>query len=70
MLFATDSAPLSPEVNWEEIGWATSHTAREALALALTSMMNDHEITRQRAMLLARKVMRDNAIKLYGLLTK
>ena len=69
VLFATDSAPLSPEVNWEEIGWLTSNTAREALALALTGMMNDREITRQRAILLAHMVMRENAIKLYGLQT-
>jgi len=33
-------------------------------------MMNDDEITRDRALQLARMVMRDNAIKLYGFKTQ
>jgi hypothetical protein len=41
-------------------------TGREALGIALTGMMNDGEITRDRAMELARMVLRDNARKLYG----
>jgi len=40
---------------------------REALAIALTSMMRDREISRDRALELARMVLRDNARKLYGL---
>ncbi len=67
VLFGTDASPLTPEVNWEETGWLTANTAREALALALTGMMNDRDVTRQRAVKLAHMVMRDNAIKLYGL---
>ena len=47
-------------------GLRPSPTAREALALALTGMMNDREITRERAVELARMVLRENAIKLYG----
>jgi len=45
----------------------TSTTGRKALALALTGMVNDKEITRERAIELARMVLRENAIKLYGL---
>ena len=45
-------------------------TARQALALALTGMMNDGEITRERAIELARKVMRENAVQLYSLKSK
>jgi hypothetical protein len=37
------------------------------LALALTGMMNDHEITRAQAVDLARMALRDNALKLYNL---
>ena len=70
VLFGTDSAPFAPEVNWEETGWLTTSTARRALALALTGMMNDGEITRERALQLARMVMRENAIKLYNLKTQ
>jgi hypothetical protein len=67
VLFGTDSEPFMPEMNWEETGWLTTQTARRALAIALTGMMNDGEITREQASHLARMVLRENAIKLYGL---
>ncbi|MEY2508412.1 MAG: uncharacterized protein QOH01_2741 [Verrucomicrobiota bacterium] len=67
MLFGTDAMPLMPEVNWEETAFLATTTSREALALALSGMMADGEITRERAGVLARMVMRDNAIKLYQL---
>jgi uncharacterized protein len=66
VLFGTDLSPGTPEVGWEEIGWQTTHSARQALAIALAGMMNDHEITRARAEQIARMVLRGNAIKLYG----
>ncbi len=69
VLFGTDASPATPEVNWEESAWMTNKTAREALAIALTGMMQDGDITRARASELARMVMRENAIKLYGLKT-
>jgi hypothetical protein len=37
------------------------------LAIALNNMVNDREISRSRALELARLVLRDNARKLYGL---
>jgi predicted TIM-barrel fold metal-dependent hydrolase len=67
VLFGTDAFGLTPEIGWEEAGWLAVTTARQALALALTGMMNDGEITRDRAIELARMVMRENAIRLYGL---
>ena len=66
ILFGTDASPTFPEIGWEETGWLATHTARQALALALTGMMNDGEITRDRALELARMVLRENAAKLYG----
>jgi predicted TIM-barrel fold metal-dependent hydrolase len=66
ILFGTDASPSFGEIGWEETGWLASQTAREALALALTGMMNDREITRERAVELARMVLRENAAKLYG----
>lgn len=66
VLFGTDASPSGPEMNWEETGWVASQTAREALAIALTGMIQDGEITRPRASELARMAMRDNAKKLYG----
>lgn len=66
VLFGTDLYPNTPEINWEEVGWQTTHSAREALAIALTGMMDDGEISRSRALELARMVLRGNALKLYG----
>jgi hypothetical protein len=65
-MFGTDLYPNTPEINWEEIGWQTTQSAREALAIALTGMMQDGEITRERALELAHMVLHDNAAKLYG----
>lgn len=66
VLFGTDLYPNTPEINWEEVGWQTTQSAREALAIALTGMMGDHEITHKRALELAHMVLHDNAAKLYG----
>jgi len=67
VLFATDAYPYSPEAGWEESGYVATTTARESLGIALTGMLRDHEITRQRASELAHMVLRDNARRLYGL---
>lgn len=66
ILFGTDASPSFGEIGWEETGWLAARTAREALALALTGMIQDKEISRKRAVALARMVLRDNAAKLYG----
>jgi predicted TIM-barrel fold metal-dependent hydrolase len=68
VLFGTDAYPDdTPLANWEEKLWLTTRTAREALALALTRMMADGQITRSRAEELARMVLRGNVVKLYRL---
>jgi predicted TIM-barrel fold metal-dependent hydrolase len=67
VMFGTDAFALTPEVGWEEVGWLSNRTGREALAVALTAMMRDGDITRARASQLARMVMRDNAAELYGI---
>src|ERR1043166_7853855 len=67
ILFGTDAFSFGPEVDWGEVAWLSNTTARQALALALTGMMNDGEIDRARAMELARMVLHDNAAKLYGI---
>jgi predicted TIM-barrel fold metal-dependent hydrolase len=66
ILFATDAYPYIPEMGWEESGWIAARTGRQALAIALTGMLRDGEITRARASELARMVLRDNARALYG----
>lgn len=65
VLYGTDLSPGPPGYDWEEVGWIENHTAREALALALTGMMRDGEITREQANKFAHMVMHDTAAKLY-----
>ena len=67
VLFGTDLYPGADEYDWEEIGWQTAETGRLALGMALTGMMQDGEISRARANEIARMVLRENAVKLYGL---
>jgi predicted TIM-barrel fold metal-dependent hydrolase len=67
VLFGTDAYPYSEESGWEQSGWIATQTTREALGLALTGMLNDGEITRERASEMAHMVLHDNAAKLYGL---
>ena len=66
VLFGTDAFSFGPEVDWGETAWLSNNTARQALALALTGMMNDGEVDRPKAMELARMVLHDNAARLYG----
>src|SRR5260370_3222490 len=70
ILLGADAFSFGPAIDWPELAWLSNTTARQALALALTGMMNDGEITRERAIELARMVLRENAIKLYRLQTK
>jgi predicted TIM-barrel fold metal-dependent hydrolase len=68
ILYGTDLSPGgSPEIDWEEIAWQTNDTGRRALAIALTGMMRDGEITQAQALGFAHQVLHDNAAKLYGL---
>jgi predicted TIM-barrel fold metal-dependent hydrolase len=67
VLFGTDAFSFGPEVDWPEVAWLSNTSARRALALALTGMMNDHEITRPQAVELATMALRGNAVKLYNL---
>jgi predicted TIM-barrel fold metal-dependent hydrolase len=67
VMFGTDAYPFSDELGWEESGVVTARAGRKALAIALTRMVREGEITRQRASELAHMVLHDNAKKLYGL---
>jgi predicted TIM-barrel fold metal-dependent hydrolase len=67
VLYATDASPFTDALSWEETGWLSNSSAREALGLALTGMLRDGEISRDRALQLAHMVLRDNARKLYAL---
>jgi uncharacterized protein len=66
VLYGSDASPFSDTVGWEETAWIGSTTGRLSLGLALTGMMQDGEITAERAKQLAHMVMRENARQLYG----
>ncbi|MSR01839.1 MAG: amidohydrolase [Gemmatimonadetes bacterium] len=65
ILFGSDAYPNDEVVGWEEWGWLGSVAGRKGLAMALSGMMADGEISRDRAYDIARLVMRDNAARLY-----
>lgn len=69
VLFGTDaySDDDSPLNDWEEKEYLMNAKARRALVIALTAMIQNGEITRERALEIARQVLRENAMKLYGL---
>ena len=69
VMFGTDaySDPSTPLGNWEEKEWVASRAGRDALASALTGMVRDGELTRDHALLIARMVLRENAMQLFGL---
>ncbi|MEO8336376.1 MAG: amidohydrolase family protein [bacterium] len=67
VLFGTDAFAGGPDAGWELAAWIGTSSARHALAIALTGMMRDGEISRSRAEEIATMVMRGNASKLYGL---
>jgi hypothetical protein len=67
VLFGTDAAAFGPDTGWELAAWIATTTGREALAIALTGMIQNGEVSRGRAEEIARMVMRTNAGKLYNL---
>jgi hypothetical protein len=67
VLFGTDAFDGGPKQTWVMGAWVASTTARRALGMALTAMVRDGDITMSQARVLAKKVLRDNAIALYHL---
>jgi len=68
VLFGSDAFDGGAEQGWEQVTWVGSTTARRAIAIALTGMLRDGEITRDRADSLARMVLRENALAAYAAL--
>lgn len=65
VMFGTDLSPGAGAIDWEEIGYQLANAARDGLAMALTGMLRDHEVTRAQALAIAHAVMRGTALKLY-----
>jgi hypothetical protein len=66
VLYGSDASPMSPNIGWEETAWVGGHFGRQALGVALTGMLEDGEITPERAKQLVHMVLRENARRLYG----
>ncbi len=67
ILFGSDSFDGGPDQGWEEGAWVASTSARRALGLALTAEMREDGMSRARAETIARMVLRENAVRLYGI---
>jgi predicted TIM-barrel fold metal-dependent hydrolase len=67
VLFGSDAAAFGPDMGWELAAWIATKNARAALAIALTDMIRDSEVSRARAEEIAIMVMRTNAGTLYKL---
>ena len=67
VLFGSDAAAFGPDLGWELGAWIATKNGRAALALALTDMIREGELSRARAEEVATMVMRTNAGKLYKL---
>jgi hypothetical protein len=67
VLFGTDASAFGPDMGWDSAAWVGTTTARRALAIALTDMVRNGDVSRARAEEIATMVMRTNAGKLYNL---
>jgi predicted TIM-barrel fold metal-dependent hydrolase len=67
VLFGSDAAAFGPDVGWEVAAWIATKNGRAALALTLTDMIRNGEVSRARAEEIATMVMRTNAGTLYKL---
>jgi len=67
VLFGTDAVAFGPGLGWELSTWIASSTGRKALTIALSEMIHSNDISRNRALEIARMVMRGNANNLYHL---
>ena len=67
ILFGTDAAIFSDLAGAEETYWLATEGGRQALALALSEMVQEGRCDEAEALHMAHLVLHDNAAKLYGL---
>lgn len=70
VMFGSDAFGLGPDMGWEFSAWISAKNGRSALAIALTDMMRNGEVSRSGAEEIAMMVLRTNASRLYGLALK
>lgn len=67
VLYGSDAVGLGPDMGWEVLAWTAQRNARDALATALSGMMQSGDVTPARAREIATMVLRTNASRLYRL---
>jgi predicted TIM-barrel fold metal-dependent hydrolase len=67
ILFGTDAVVIDEVIGAEETYWLATETARQALALALSEMVQEGRCDEAEARRMARLLLHDNAAQLYGL---
>jgi uncharacterized protein len=67
ILFGTEAGVVSDLVDAEEMYWLAAESGRQALALALTAMIEEKRCDEAEALRFARLLLHDNAAKLYRL---
>ena len=67
ILFGTDAMVVDEVIGAEETYWLATETIRQALALALSEMVQEGRCDEAEALRMARLILHDNAAKLYGL---
>jgi uncharacterized protein len=70
MMYGSDAFPFNEALGAEESMWLAARTTRTALAAALAELVEEGALTEAKAMELAHGYLHDNAVKLYGDLTK
>lgn len=67
VMFGSDAGPFGPGLDWEETTVMGARNMRRSLALVLSEMVRDGTLTEGRAKEIAERVLRGNALQLYGM---
>jgi predicted TIM-barrel fold metal-dependent hydrolase len=66
VVFGSDAFPFNDAVGAEESYWIAVRSARTALAAALAKMIVQHEVSEDKALVIAHAYLHDTAIGLYA----
>jgi uncharacterized protein len=70
MMYGSDAFPFNDALGAEESMWLAARTTRTSLAAALAELVEEGAITEAKALELAHGYLHDNAVRIYGDLTK
>lgn len=70
MMYGSDAFPFNDALGAEESMWLAARTSRTALAAALAELVDEGAFSEDKALQLARGYLHDNAVRIYGDLSK